>query len=310
MKKTTYISQYFRLREKKQNDLFSYEKHIILLTFDDNYVNQTINLILSIMKHHPQDVSYVCICPKLSSSNIEAVLTLPQGIQINCFEVEPIMDTGKWPHCTLFRLFAAWLLDEDITRVVYMDSDILCAGNIKELLEFRPRYIAMCNEIGGNTQQPKQRPVLEYMPARIYCNAGVAVMNLQRIREEYSFSLILEELVKLKDKLPFLDQDFLNYFFCEKLDILNGLEYNFQPYELRGSMHYNRVVRRCKLIHFSARKPWTHKCELYMIKLYLKHSQYPPMVEICKGAFWKSCLHAVVRMNRPIQQWYYCHRKI
>ena len=208
------ISQYFKLLSKVENINFKYEDHIVLLTFDDNYVDQTINLILSIAKYHPQNVSYICMCPPLRESNIKSLLCLKQGIQVNCYEYTPIIDSGKWPHCAMFRLFAAWLLEEKVEKVLYMDSDILCTGSLKKLFDTDVQYIAMCNEIGGNTVDKLLR---ERMPAHIYCNSGVAVFNLETFRKEYSFNILCEALIDVKEKLVFPDQDFLNLFYLERM---------------------------------------------------------------------------------------------
>ena len=55
----------FQLQLCQENPKFSPLDSIILLTFDDNYLDQSVNLILSVAKYHPSGVSLVCTCPAL-----------------------------------------------------------------------------------------------------------------------------------------------------------------------------------------------------------------------------------------------------
>lgn len=298
------IESYFVLRYQSENAAFDDGKHIVLLTFDDNYVNQTINLILSISKFHKNEISYVCLCPVLKPKSIDALLCLAEGIQVRCYDFLSTIDPGAWPVCAMFRLFAPWLLAENVHKVLYMDSDIICAGNIEKLLKMETPYIAMCPEIAGNIQPRQQHVIQQFLPVQVYCNSGVCLLNLDALRKTYSAETIIDSLREMRPKLGFPDQDFLNFYFKGKIEVLNNYMYNLQPYELKKSIYYKRILNNCKLLHFSLCKPWTHHCELHLIYLYLKYTEYPPMRAMVKRALWKSYFHSVIRLNRPIRRWY------
>ena len=51
----------YQLNFQKQNDLFHFQDHLIMLILDDNYINQTINLMLSIVKNQKRTVSFYCV---------------------------------------------------------------------------------------------------------------------------------------------------------------------------------------------------------------------------------------------------------
>ena len=118
----------FTLTGVHQNVAFSCSDHIVLLTFDDNYLDQSINLILSIARHNPRGVSFICICPQLKEESIGALLALVQGIQVRCYRFSLDFQMGRWALSAILRLFCPWLLDASIHTVLYMDSDILCTG--------------------------------------------------------------------------------------------------------------------------------------------------------------------------------------
>lgn len=299
-------SQIFKQILVTQNSAFDYAHKMVMLTFDDNYVDQSINLILSIANHNPENVSFVCTCPQLSQDNINTLLSLKQGIQIRCYEFALDLVMGRWALSAVLRLFSPWLLDDQISRVLYMDSDILCCGSLKELFETDVRCIAMCNEISGNVSMIQQSNIRPHVPTRIYCNSGVVLFNLDYLRKNHTFHEIYTALNAVNGKVVYLDQDFLNLYFQGKIDVLNAFHYNFQAYELKNTVFYKNALKNCRLIHFSVGKPWLYKTKLHFIQLYLKHSSYPPMIAKVKRTFWKSLAYSPIRTVRhmlsPIKQ--------
>ena len=176
-------SEIFNLKLHCQNQLFNPSDHIVMLTFDDNYMDQSMNLMLSILRHNPSKVSFVCTCPVLKQENIDILMTLDAGIQVRCYEFALDLQMGRWALSAVLRLFSPWLLEDNIHRVLYMDSDILCSGSLTELFDTDVKCIAMCNEISGNVSLIQQGNVRPYVPTRIYCNSGVVLFNLNYLRE-------------------------------------------------------------------------------------------------------------------------------
>ena len=114
------------------------------------------------------------------------------------------------------------------------------------------------------------------------------LINLDKLRTEFSFQDMLMQCVDICSKYPYPDQDFLNIFFDGKIQYFNGLCYNFQVYELINSCKYKNALKLCKLIHFSCGKPWNPKTDRRIIKLYLTHTEHFVM---------KSRIKKVLRKN-------------
>ena len=307
------VSQNFSPVLTRQNSRFKETDNIVLLTFDDNYMDQSINLILSIARHNPSGVSFICIGPKLKGENIDILLSLDQGVQVRCYEFALDFQMGRWALSAVLRLFAPWLLSDQISRVLYMDSDILCSGSLQPLFDAEVPCIAMCNEISGNVGKYQQETIRRISPIRIYCNSGVVIFNLEYLRACHTFSEIFSALSDCNGKFHYLDQDFLNVYFGSKIKILNAFHYNFQPHELYGTTYYKAALRNCRLIHFSVGKPWLYKSKLEFIRLYLKHSEYEPMIRRVKKTFWQSLLYSPVRFARhmlsPLKQAWLARKK-
>lgn len=296
----------FQLQFCQENPKFSPLDSIILLTFDDNYLDQSVNLMLSVAKYHPSGVSFVCTCPVLKESSIDILMGLPIGVQVKCYDFALDLEMGRWALSAVLRLFSPWLLSEDIHRVLYMDSDILCCGSLRELFDTNVPCIAMCNEISGNTGKYQQDVIRPILPTHIYCNSGVVLFNLDYLRQNHSFNEVFSELLRRNGVFHYLDQDLLNVYFRDNLLVLNAFHYNFQPHELKGTPFFKNALKNCRLIHFSVGKPWLYKSRLYLMRLYLKHSSYPPMIAKVKKTVAKRILYLPIatgrRMLSPIKQ--------
>lgn len=295
-----HAEEIYQLTYRAQNDRFSESDNIILLTFDDNYMDQSVNLILSIAKYHPNGVSFVCICPPLRQENYAILLGLSQGVQVRSYVGAEDLSTGRWVSGAVLRLFAPWLLEESFHKLVYMDSDILCTGSLDVLFAADIPLVGMCSEISGNVSEGRLELIRPMMPSQIYCNSGVLAMNLDGFRQGYTFTQIYEGVRALHGKVYYLDQDFLNIYFQGKITVLNPFFFNFQAYELRKTEFYKPALRQCSLIHFSVGKPWLYKTRLRFILLYLKHSTYPPMIRKVRKTLAKSIAYSPIRIARRI----------
>ena len=65
----------FKLISKKNNALFNINDNVVLLTFDVNYVDQSVNLMESIIKHN-KDVSFICLCTQLNETCMRVLMEL------------------------------------------------------------------------------------------------------------------------------------------------------------------------------------------------------------------------------------------
>ena len=245
---------------------------------------QALNLMLSI-KHYNERVSFICLCSQLDASIKNKILDNVYNIGVLLYEyqINFTLNSLKWPDSSCLRLFSPWLIDEEnIINVLYLDCDILCKGDLTPLFNFPNSFLTMTTEIAGNTVIKKPDP----NNFNIYCNSGVAKLNLPAFRQYYDFENFVKFFLQKNQDFGYPDQDFLN--FCippEKITKINGLIWNFQPYELLGSHCFADTLNRSKLLHFSWQRPWNPGCRfIEYFDLYLQCSFYEPLINIVRNA--------------------------
>lgn len=131
---------------------------------------------------------------------------------------------------TFFRLLIPELITE-YKRCVYLDADIIVRGDLKELLkvDLGSNYLAGVKDCGLiSTHETQHQKHLGVPSVKEYINAGVLVMNLEKIREDDLVPLFLEQAKK--DNMH-EDQDVLNkccYGSIKTLSMRYNLHYAYQ----------------------------------------------------------------------------------
>lgn len=155
---------------------------------------------------------------------------------------------------TYYRFIAPYILaDLNIAKILYLDVDMLCVGDIKKLFDIElkdniaytvkdPTDIAMkkyCESIGADSDN--------------YFNAGMLLINVQRyVEEDIGQKAIC--LLK-KKKYYFMDQDVLNILMKNKVIADIKIDYNCTMSTRNNAFKNNK--NKPKLIHFTmSRKPW------------------------------------------------------
>lgn len=176
------------------------------------------------------------------------------------------------------RLMAGSLFPQ-YDKMVYLDADILLAGDVAELYFFDLKGapvaaardgLALWSIAGGTTH-----PHLEYMgnylsSPLLYCNSGVLVLDLNQMRSRNLENLLLQWLRSHPEPFPYPDQDILNIALHGEIAPLPP-EWNFQflswtwdeegEQRLRGTEFEDVPSISCgrswKLLHMvGPEKPW------------------------------------------------------
>jgi lipopolysaccharide biosynthesis glycosyltransferase len=135
-----------------------------------------------------------------------------------------------WPITALFRLQIPLLLEHNVDKAIYLDSDIVVLGNVAELWDIgiTESYLAACGEKGFNS--------------------GVMLINIKRWREKGIGQKCIQYLEKYNSKYEYSDQDALNQVLKDRWKKLDW-KWNKSP---------NGYTPSTRIIHFmTKRKPWT-----------------------------------------------------
>lgn len=188
-------------------------------------------------------------------------------------------DCGRFSPLTYGRLMAADMFPR-CDRLVYLDVDVLLNGDVAELYEAdlqgapigAVRDCAVLQSM-GNGRLPEH---LEYISGmgvtspHLYCNTGVMVMDLRKMREQETEDRLLRLLESHPESFPYADQDIINIVFHGRIaplpihwnyhfqfelhhagmtDLISGTEFEEAPSLFEG--------RSWKLFHLVGDyKPW------------------------------------------------------
>lgn len=155
---------------------------------------------------------------------------------------------NNWSIEVYFRLFACYLL-HDVDKVLYLDGDVICNGNLTELYQMNDTLCAVEND----DQSACRRLDLSTK----YYNAGVLMMNLKKMRRMYTEEIIQTELFRLKNKLRFQDQDFINVKYGHVIKPVSK-KYNYMISVAEVNKNYSKELSPI-LIHYVMEKPWNIK---------------------------------------------------
>lgn len=125
---------------------------------------------------------------------------------------------------TWMKLFVMSEIPSSIDRLLYLDSDTLITGSLKELGEMDLEEHPIAAVIDSISPKSSERLKLEGRP---YHNGGLLLFNLQYWREHDTESKMLQHLKENIQNYPVNDQDLINDFFRDGILTLNP-KFNFQ----------------------------------------------------------------------------------
>ena len=199
----------------------------------------------------------------LASSYCQEVVFI--DIDPAIFEVLP--RTEKFSMETYFRLLLGEKLPSEISRILYLDVDIIVQGSLIEFYntDFDGNVAVVFKDIDNPVLSVEKRKLFKRTEDMRYFNAGVMLWNMDIIRKDYNFNIFMDAAKELDYNLEFADQEILNYLLYDKVKYCNGNKYNFM---VRGTLREKDLKRfNPVVLHYSGCNPWQNgqKNELYRI---------------------------------------------
>jgi lipopolysaccharide biosynthesis glycosyltransferase len=316
---------------------FSSKNHPIVICFDDNYAHSGGALIQSIIKNTSPDKNYDILILEngVSLRNKERLLKLVESRQnvylrffnVNAFdEIKHVHTRAHFSPATYARLFIPKIFTEQ-QRVLFIDADTVVNDDVAKLFqtELGDNLIAAVKDIvmegfvkfraisdhhtGALEAGEYLRKYLGMKNPDGYFQAGLILFNLEQMREENTYSHLINVLTE--KVYWFLDQDIMNKVFEGRVHFLplnwnvfhgNGNTYEFFP-GLKFST-FSRFLKARKapsMVHFAGdQKPWDNPAvdfaELYWNAL----GQTPWYEERVKNLITKRLKDSVVLHESPV----------
>jgi lipopolysaccharide biosynthesis glycosyltransferase len=159
---------------------------------------------------------------------------------------------------TFYRLLCAEYLPDNMKRVLYLDGDIIINGSIYELFD-----MDIDNYLFAAATDPNNYTVYSIFHKQIlglplemeFVNAGVLLINLERLRETGTTAEIVKHIPYYGAHADYHDQDLLNSLFYKDILHFDSNRYNYFPVSSHSRLDNFRHGYPA-IIHFGGPKPW------------------------------------------------------
>lgn len=228
----------------------------IVLATNDNYSKHAAVTIKSVVENSKSELFFGIFSSNLNAQNIEKLKLCAQPNELKIFEINKDVFSNlkvdlQFKHITIetcYRYLIPDLLPE-FSKCIYLDCDTIALGDVSEFFstDISDYYAAAVNE------QPKlENP---------YFNAGVLLLNCDKIRENNISAKLFEKTKELNGISTLLDQDVLNEVFCGHVKYISP-KWNLEPplfgnNRVSDKTEKESIINNPGIIHFSGpNKPW------------------------------------------------------
>ncbi|MDF2789077.1 MAG: hypothetical protein K0S80_2175 [Neobacillus sp.] len=238
----------------------------IVTLSNDNYAVHLATMLFSLFENKLPDSNYqiYIIDGNLSIENKTKINNLLKKYNTSpiYLNVDPNIyeNCRAWGHVSreaFYRISIPNLLDSSIEKALYLDSDLIIKGDLRELWENEK----LKRHFLGAVEDPVDFAGIRLPRGYKYFNSGVLFMNLKKWRKYNISGKILHFINKYPSKIIWWDQDALNAILYNKWFPLD-YKWNYQVFRM-GHLNLSPII-----IHFNTDvKPWNGET-------YLKEEYY------------------------------------
>lgn len=277
----------------------------IVFSADNNFVNQLAVTIASILINSNAEDKFLfyVLDGGILDKNKERILQLKK---IKDFELEFLeINEGEFSNCpinshfkipTYFRIKLPSLVQ--LEKILYMDCDIIVRKSVKDLYNYDVKevYAAVVEDICFEVPWLKNHT--KNLGLNKYFNAGIALLNLKKMREENIEQKCFDFITNCPEKIVCVDQDVLNAVFSDNVLFVDE-KYNFQHNNMLPLINklYNLLSKDLVVLHFVwCKKPWCFNKSLNFIIEYYFYLFKTPF----KSGLVKDILALANNLKMPI----------
>ncbi|MGE4352921.1 MAG: glycosyltransferase family 8 protein [Oscillospiraceae bacterium] len=245
----------------------------LLVTLDKNYLPQLRVMLTSLYVNNPNEkIDVFMIHRSIPEPEIKNLHKFCRTLgfelcaiqtEASLFDDAPV--SKQYPIEMYYRLLAPHLLPKGLSRVLYLDPDILVINPLRPLWEtdMRGRLFAAAPHT-GKTELANDVNRIRLGTEHDYYNSGVILIVLTQGREKIVPHDIFCYAEAHRKELILPDQDILNGLYGNEILKLNDVLWNYDArnystYYLRsgGQANTDWVIQNTAILHFCGReKPW------------------------------------------------------
>lgn len=196
----------------------------VLYTCDDNYIWLMGISLISLLENNKnvEEINIFLLGENISVENRDKLNQISEKYGRTITIIEPKISSipkelvsTRWPLSAFSRLYSAELLPEYLDKILYLDCDTIITTNIEELYN---QDVDNCVLKGVKDCIGKQYKVnIGLNEDDIYINAGVLLLNLNKLRNIDVNLEISNFIKKYTNLISYADQDILNGIFKDKM---------------------------------------------------------------------------------------------
>lgn len=245
----------------------------ILVTLNEHYLPQLEVMLTSLHASNPGEaVSVWLIHCTLTDAQLDR---LDRRCRLLGFSLHPVTAgeelfrgaplTRQYPQEMYYRLLAPQLLPAGLSRVIYLDPDILVLNPLRPLweMDLQGNLFAAAAHT-GKTELANSVNQVRLGTNHDYFNSGVLLMDLNAGRRWIDPAALFDFTRRHARELLFPDQDLLNMLYGERVLALDDAVWNYDArnynnYYLRsgGVCDMDWMLTHTAVLHFCGRaKPW------------------------------------------------------
>lgn len=235
----------------------------ILIAINSAYMQPAKVMLYSLAVHNLEELNVYLLYNNIKKEELRSLGDFisrrchgelhPIEIDGTCFQRFSV--GGHFSIETYYRIYAQYLLPQDMERILWLDADIIVKGAIAEFYEqdFLGNCLIVCENNSDVNEENIERLNLRHSR---YFNAGVILMNPveMRCRKERAG---LESLIS--DNLPLFkwqDQDILNLVY-QDCSLFADEKFNCQVGD--GRENVKEKIANAVILHYvGAKKPWQY----------------------------------------------------
>lgn len=243
-------------------------KHVSY-AINEGYVDYCRVSMLSLMENNPDmEVCFHILTDNLSEKAVCRLhdLATSHKCSVRIYEIPDQkvnhLDLNGWSKIAWYRLFLPELVDSNVSRLLYLDTDIIIAGSLDELFDtdLEDNSLAGCRDI--MSYYPALYNRIGYDMKYGYICSGVLLMNLDYFRNHDLGNEILKFSTEHSERINFPDQDAINCV-CHKTMKLLPLKYGIlapfftdQEFMLNHKDEVTEMINDPRIIHYAGCAPW------------------------------------------------------
>lgn len=265
----------------------------ICMACDDNYAPHAAALIASIMtnKSEKDRLRFFVLSDGIAEKNRRKFhdMAAQGGFRLDFYECNDTvfkgLPTWRGKYSAYFRLAIHRLIPPEISKVLYLDCDMIAATTLEPLFQtdISGKYAAVVAEAKTSTFTTHDSP---------YFNSGMTLLNLEKFREDAIEQKAIELGRRRFSEIEFPDQDLLNELFggnvvyvplrwntilfpaCyQRFVNVSGRQLAFSLEELEAA------IAKPGIVHFAGFCPWKALCAHPLRDLYWKSLRSTPFYD-------------------------------